>query len=78
MSKEMIKIHECQRVAQDSGFDSMKFMLFANGNVKPCRWIDAYFGFFVIDLEGEDDGFITTNQLEGIAPDAQCLIMGDE
>lgn len=62
-----MKIDELCEYAKDNGFDSLEFE-FTNlsGEVKKCKWLDAYFGFFLI--EG-NDGFITTKQWKEVTGD---------
>lgn len=62
-----MKIDELQEYALNHGFDSVGFE-FTNlrGEVKKGRWIDAYFGHFI--LEG-NTGFITTKQWKEVTGD---------
>ena len=63
----IMKIDELCEYAKYNGFDSLEFE-FTNiqGVIKKCKWLDAYFGFFLI--EG-NDGFITTKQWKEITGD---------
>lgn len=51
-----MRIDELEEYAQEHGFDSLVFE-FTNlkGEVKKCRWLDAYMGLFMIEGSG---GFI--------------------
>lgn len=51
-----MKIDELESYAQDNGFDSLEFE-FTNlkGEVKRCKWLDAYMGLFRIQ---GSEGFI--------------------
>lgn len=55
-----MKIDELCEFAKDKGFDNLEFE-FTNllGEVKKCKWLDAYFGMFII--EG-NNGFLTVKQ----------------
>ena len=63
-----MNIKELQEYAQKNGFDCVEFQ-FTNlqGEIKKCKWLDAYFGLFVI--EG-NNGFITVNQWIDITQDS--------
>lgn len=62
-----MKIDELCEYAKDNGFDSLEFE-FTNysGQVKKGKWLDAYFGLFL--LEGAE-GFITTKQWKELTGD---------
>jgi hypothetical protein len=54
-----MRIDELEEYAKEHGFDSLEFE-FTNlkGEVKKCKWLDAYMGLFVIEGSG---GFIKTS-----------------
>lgn len=72
----LLSIDECENYAKDHGFNSVKFMLFCNGRIIMCTWLDAYFGLFQIDSE-QDNTFISTRQLKEADPEAKCMIVND-
>lgn len=55
---DMLRIQE---EAKDRGFDSSEFYISAPSGVFKAKWLDAYFGFFLIP--SLSDGFITEGQL---------------
>lgn len=64
-----MNIYQCQRMAKDIGFDSARFVaLFPSGPAE-CKWLDAYFGFFEVDVEGMRGGFVTVDQIDEMFPD---------
>jgi len=62
-----MKIDELRAYAEENGFDDLEFE-FTNllGEVKKCKWLDAYLGFFKID---GGTGFITVDQWKKITGD---------
>jgi len=69
-----MNIHECECYAQEHGHDSVRFTLLGNGRGLPCRWLDAYFGLFVIDDDGEQGGFLRVDQVDEMMPNHECVI----
>jgi hypothetical protein len=64
-----VDIHECERKAQELGFDKCVFNAdFPNGTRK-CRWLDAHMG--LIGIEGLE-GFIMSNDIDGMFPGLEC------
>lgn len=53
---------ECQKLAQDIGYDSATFDLVGPIGSTHCKWLDAYFGFFQI-VGKESEGFLSVNDL---------------
>jgi hypothetical protein len=67
-----MNLYQCERYAQENGFDSVKFVAhFPTGN-RECKWLDAYFGFF--EIEGMNGGFVTTKQIDEMFPQLTCEI----
>jgi len=51
---------QCQEFAEDNGFDSVRFeFINLKGELIKAKWLDAYFGLFVVD---GSDGFISAKQ----------------
>lgn len=72
-----MNIYQCQKYAENNGFNTVEFI--ANFPVGPrkCKWLDAYFGLFTII--GETDGsFVTVDQIDGMLPDLTCEIIKEE
>ena len=65
---EKLTIHQCEELAKKVGYDSATFDLCGPKGRKPCKWLDAYMGLFII--EG-DKGFCMTRQFEFV-PDIWC------
>ena len=61
-------IVECQAKAKEKGFDTATFTLVGPGGKLKCRWIDAYFGSFIVDGQ---DGFNTVDQVRSFG--LECL-----
>lgn len=59
---EPISIVECEKLAQDVGFDSTTFLLVGPFGLKKARWLDAYFGMLTFDGLA-DDKMVMTSQL---------------
>ena len=55
---DMLRIQE---EAKDRGFDSARFFISAPKGVFEAKWLDAYFGFFVIPAVS--DGFVSEKHL---------------
>ena len=53
-----MKIDECERLAQDLGFDSTSFDLTINLKTHKANWLDAYMGAFTV--EGFNGVFYTS------------------
>ena len=68
-----MNIYECQKLAQEKGFDSMEFLCHLPVGMVNCKWLDAYMGLIMVDFDGLRDGFITTRDLVSIAPNAVCI-----
>jgi hypothetical protein len=67
-----MNIFECERKAQEIGFDRAKFIaVFPCGPVE-CRWGDAYMGVVFINKEGLRDGFIMTRDIDKAYPGLEC------
>jgi len=67
LAKNIMKIDELRAYAEENGFDDLEFE-FTNllGEVKKCKWLDAYLVFFKID---GGTGFITVDQWKKITGD---------
>jgi hypothetical protein len=69
-----MNLYQCEKYAQYNGFDSLEFIAkFPTGDRK-CKWLDAYFGCFMI--EGLGDGFVTTGQIDKLFPALECEVIG--
>jgi len=68
---EKVNIMQCQKLAQDIGFDSMTFDLVGPKGRKKCKWVDAYFGFFQIEGQ-EDDKVIMIDDSMRYSPNLWC------
>lgn len=67
-----MNILQCQEAAKQLGFDSAEFYLCGpRGRVK-CKWLDAYFGMFMVDGA---TGFNMASQFQ-FAPDVWCEGLG--
>lgn len=67
-----MNLYQCEKKAQDIGFDKAKFVaLFPSGPIE-CKWIDAYFGLFSINVDGLRDSFVTTRQIDEMFPSLEC------
>ena len=65
-----MNLYQAQRHAEENGFDSEKFIAFFPAGPKVCTWLDAYFGMFLID--GEGDGFVMVRQIDELLPNLIC------
>lgn len=66
----MMNIRQCQKLAQEVGYNSMKFRAEFPGGEKKCQWIDAYFGFFVV--EGFENEHLQLEKIEQMYPNLIC------
>lgn len=67
-----MNIYECERLAQEHGFNTVTFLAdFPIGTVK-CKWLDAYMGLIQIDMDELRDGFVTTSELAQDFPNLHC------
>ena len=69
---DRLSILQCEELAKEIGFDKMTFDLVGpNGRLK-CKWLDAYFGMFMVIEPGqESEGFIMSRQIM-FTPDLYC------
>lgn len=63
-----MNILQCQKMAQDIGYDSATFDLCGPKGRLKCKWLDAYLGLF--RQEGED-GFMSVQTFQFL-PDLWC------
>jgi len=63
-------IRECEREAQQLGYDRCTFVAKFPAGKKKCRWGDAYMGLFMI--EGIE-GFSTVNKVDHMFPGLECF-----
>jgi len=66
-----MNIYQCQKWAEENGFDSCEFYAdFPSGTFK-CQWLDAYFGMILIpDVLG--DSFIRVSDIDDMFPNLVC------
>lgn len=73
-----MNLYQCEERAREIGYDKARFFaLFPVGPMQchqliPCRWLDAYMGLFVIEVDGLRDGFVTTREIDREFPDLFC------
>jgi len=66
-----MNLYQCQKWAEANGFDTAEFYAnFPKGEMK-CKWLDAYFGFFIIP-EITDQEFMMVNQIDKLFPNLVC------
>lgn len=63
-------LRECERKAQQEGFDSARFELVHNGRIRKVGWLDAYLGMMI--FEELPKGFVTIDTAETMFPGAVC------
>jgi len=63
-----MNIYQCQKKAQDIGFDKVKFCALFPSGQKKCTWLDAYMGLVQVDADGLRDGFLTVDQIDEMFP----------
>jgi hypothetical protein len=69
----MMNIWQCEQKAKEEGFDSMEFVAFFPNGPMNCKWLDAYFGSFIVDNEALKGSFLTTKQIGEQFPDLKCI-----
>lgn len=70
----MLSLYDCQRIAEDNGYDSLKFKIHINSKIIECKWLDAYFGMFQIIGK---EGFFTVNDMLQLYPEIKCEIIDE-
>jgi hypothetical protein len=66
-----MNLYQCQKWAENNGFDTAEFYAdFPLGKMK-CKWLDAYFGMFMI-LEISDKEFMMVSQIDKMFPTLVC------
>lgn len=65
-----MNILQCQKMAEDVGFDSATFDLVGPKATLKCKWLDAYMGMFTI--EGREGSFCMVSQFQFV-PDLYCV-----
>ena len=66
-----MNIYQCQQWAQNNDFDNAEFYANFPAGMMKCKWLDAYFGFFVIP-EITDKEFMMVNQIDKMFPSLVC------
>ena len=67
-----MNINQCEKKAQEIGYDRAKFVaVFPRGPVE-CQWLDAYMGILQVNVDGLRDRFIMTSQIDEEYPDLYC------
>lgn len=64
-----------QRYAEKNGFDSIRFKVSFPLGPQEGRWLDAYMGLIKFDSM---DGFVTVDQMDGLAPDVEIELIEAE
>jgi len=59
---EKMNILQCQKMAEDIGYDSAEFDLVGPKKTLKCKWLDAYMGMFTI--VGDEGGFLMVSQFQ--------------
>lgn len=65
---DKLSILQCQKLAQDIGYDGSTFDLCGPKGKLKCTWLDAYFGLFAIE---NTDGFVMASDFQ-YAADIHC------
>jgi hypothetical protein len=65
---EKMNILQCQKLAEDVGYNSTTFDLCGPTEKLKAKWLDAYFGFF--EIEGQE-GFLMVSQFQ-FSPNVWC------
>jgi hypothetical protein len=66
-----MNLYQCQKWAEKNGFDTAEFYAdFPVGNMK-CKWLDAYFGMFIIPGVMDKD-FLMVSQIDELFPNLVC------
>ena len=65
-----MNLYQCQKWAENNGFDSAEFYADFPAGRKKCRWLDAYFGMF--EIPGLTDGFMMVKDVDKMFPDLEC------
>jgi len=66
-----MNIYQCQKWAQKNGFDKAEFYADFPIGKKKCKWLDAYFGFFLVP-GFIDKEFLSVDQIDEMFPDLLC------
>jgi len=67
-----MNIYQCQKWAQKNGFDTAEFYADFPIGKKKCKWLDAYFGFFVVPGFVEKE-FLMVDQIDEMFPHLICM-----
>ncbi len=70
----MLSLYDCQRIAEDKGYNSLKFKIHINSKIIECEWLDAYFGLFKILGK---EGFFMVNDMLQLCPEIRCEIIDE-
>jgi len=66
-----MNLYQCQKWAEKNGFDTAEFYAdFPTGNMK-CKWLDAYFGMFMIPSISNKE-FMMVSQIDEMFPTLVC------
>ena len=71
-----MNLYQCQKYAEKNGFDSVEFYADFPVGKKKCKWLDAYFGMFIV--EGLGDGFLSVRDIDEMFPRLECQIATGE
>jgi len=67
-----MNLHQCQKKAEEIGFDNAKFWAEFPAGLVECQWLDAYMGVFKINFDGLRDGFLMVKEIDDRFPDLEC------
>jgi len=68
-NSDKVNILQCEEIAKDAGFDSVRFDLCGPTGEIPCKWLDAYMGMFC--TEDDTEHFLMSRQFQ-YNPDVYC------
>ena len=63
-----MNLYQCQKRAEEIGFDKAKFVAIFPAGIFHCQWLDAYMGMLKIDVDGMRDGFVMVDEIDKMYP----------
>ena len=66
-----MNLYQCQKWAEKNEFDTAEFYAYFPKGMMKCKWLDAYFGMFIIP-ELTNKEFMTVSQIDEMFPTLVC------
>ena len=69
-----MNLYQCQKWAEKNEFDTAEFYAYFPKGMMKCKWLDAYFGMFIIP-ELTNKEFMMVSQIDDMFPNLICTFI---